>query len=88
MSCCGQQRASLKESRTIASQDDNPSLENNPHTRSRESEVRFRYIGNSGIHLKGAISFRKYFFGSKGDVVLVDERDAPAFSAVADLQKL
>ncbi|MEN8201991.1 MAG: hypothetical protein ABFS28_05295 [Bacteroidota bacterium] len=88
MACCGQKRAALKEQQIPASTSPGLPYNKNSQNQPENKEIRFKYVGDTSMSLIGAISLIKYSFRFKGDICLVDERDAPALSAEADLQKL
>ena len=51
-------------------------------------DVRFEYTGNTGLSVTGGITGKKYRFNQKGDVKLIDYRDASGMMAVPVLRRL
>ena len=51
-------------------------------------DVSFEYIGNSGLSVTGGITGKKYRFNQKGDVQLIDYRDASGMMAIPKLRRL
>jgi len=88
MGCCGQKRAELKQQQISASIHSDQPYQNNSQSRQINKEIRYKYVGSSGKTYTGAITSKKYTFRFKGDICLIDERDAPALSAEPLIQYL
>ena len=53
-----------------------------------KEDIRFEYIGKTGLTVTGSVTGRKYRFDFSGDVQPVDYKDSVGMMAVPVLQKL
>ena len=85
MSCCGKKR------RLLAAQTTRPTVPlTNSATSTPEAPVRvvaLRYVGATGLAVRGPVTGTLYRFSGRGAKVLVDERDAVLFAGIRTLQR-
>jgi hypothetical protein len=88
MPCCGNKRQSLQnhESYTV----NNPFINREEMTPQKNiiRDVPFEYIGETGLIVNGGVTGRRYRFNHKGEVQLIDYRDAGSMMAIASLKKV
>lgn len=85
MSCCGKNR------KLLAAQTARPTapLTNSaaPRPDAPVRVVALRYVGATGLAVRGPVTGSLYRFVGRGAKVLVDERDAALFSGIRTLQR-
>lgn len=52
------------------------------------ADVNFEYTGSSGLTITGGVTGKHYRFNQRGDIRLIDYRDASGMMAVPVLKKL
>ena len=52
------------------------------------SEVKFQYVGETGMTVIGPVTFRHYRFGKPGAIVGVDPNDARSLESVPHLRRI
>ena len=83
MSCCGNKRNEY--ARNLSPGYVSPSRA----TQVKMSEdIAFEYTGQTGLTVTGNITSKKYRFSGKGDMQLIDHRDAGGMMAIPALRKV
>jgi hypothetical protein len=82
MSCCGNKRTEYAQ--TIAGSG-KPTIEYT--SRKMWDDVYFEYTGATALTVTGSITGKRYRFACKGDVQLIDYRDAGGMRAVPVLKR-
>ena len=83
MSCCGRQRTQFHGTGQAP-----------PRTADRQRqplprpEVRFEYVGTTGLIVQGPVTGKRYRFDNPGSRLLVDPQDAPSLAAVPHLRRV
>ncbi len=52
------------------------------------SEIKFQYVGETGMTVIGPVTFRQYRFGKPGAIVGVDPNDARSLESVPHLRRI
>jgi hypothetical protein len=87
MGCCGEKRQEFYNGRPGAPGGVSwPSPQATPRGGSRYS-ARFKYVGKSGLTVRGPVSRRIYRFDRPGAVVTVDARDGASLARVPNLRR-
>jgi hypothetical protein len=80
---CGTKRNTLQQDAKFLS---------NPVTAKRNkshwADIKFEYIGKTGLSVTGPITGRRYRFNFTGDIQLIDYRDANSVSQINLLKQL
>jgi hypothetical protein len=83
MACCGKNRIRFhNDTRTGVEAGGQPPVR--PAT--SLTLMRFEYVGETGLSVRGPITGRTYRFGASGARIAVDSRDAPSLMAVPKLR--
>jgi hypothetical protein len=84
MSCCGSKRENYVQpvANSLAQQ------VNSPVPAKMWPDVNFEYTGETGLTVTGNVTGKRYRFSSKGEIQLVDYRDASGMMAVPVLKKI
>ena len=81
MSCCGRQREQFQGT----SQPPPRIINRQPLP---QPEIRFEYVGATGLTVVGPVTGKRYRFDNPGSRVSVDPRDAPSMAAVPHLRRI
>ena len=81
MSCCGRQRNQFQ-----GTSQPPPRVIN--RQRQPQPEIRFEYMGATGMTVVGPVTGKRYRFDNPGSRVSVDPRDAPSMAAVPHLRRV
>lgn len=86
MSCCGKKREELKNFYS----GDNPdtAVLEHPGKYTLPIDISFEYTGEKSLTVTGSISRKQYFFSQKGDVLSVNNKDAPGMMGVPNVKKV
>lgn len=57
-------------------------------TKKMWADIHFEYTGNSGLTITGGITAKRYRFNHRGDIQLIDYRDANGMMGVPVLKKV
>jgi hypothetical protein len=83
MSCCGKKR----EDWLLSTNDANKAVDEYALSKIK-ADVYFEYTGDTGLTVVGSVTRTRYRFNGKGDVVLIDFRDASGMMAVPVVRKV
>jgi hypothetical protein len=83
MSCCGRQGAQFQGTGQVPPRGTGRQRQGLPRP-----EVRFEYVGTTGLTVKGPVTGKRYRFDNPGSRLLVDPRDAPSMAAVPHLRRV
>ena len=86
--CCGNKRTQA--SQTTQTQLASKSEAEPPAQPQRESDsqIRFQYLGPTGLTLVGPVSYKRYRFDHPEAIVVIDPRDKRALAGVSVLRQV
>jgi hypothetical protein len=80
---CGNKRSALQQESKLLS-----GTVSATQTKPYWDDVRFEYIGETGLSVTGSITGKRYRFNFKGDTQLIDYRDVNSLAGITKLKKL